>query len=210
MSDDDREEPVVRFLREKRGKFREDEEGSAMLVSAPLLILLLLMLVAMILNIGFIAQKRNELQIVADCASRAGAQAVREDRMTSVKDAYGWHVYVELDPSAARNNIFSVIRAYQEANYRSTSGFTVNAVDTSPTMGHLYPEYNAAIGEYVYRSMTPSEIYYNGNCAVELSGTVETLLPWLLGLPERDPLRAYSATQAGGQTKRGGALLPGR
>lgn len=200
----------MRKVFEKAGGKLRERRGSALLSVTPVLCLLFLILAAIVLNAGFLAQKKHELQIIADCAARAGAQAVNDGKCYVVKDDYGWHAYVELDPVGARNNIYRVINAYLSENYKTTSGFTVNTVDWTPVTGHTYPEYDAAAGGYRWREMEAYEMYYNGNCAVELSGTVHTFLSTLSGMEESYPLHAYSAAQAGGRAVRDGQYLPGR
>lgn len=198
-------------MRERFRRLHEDEDGFSLVTATPILLLLLLAFGALALTTGVTAMKRQELQVVADCAARAGAQAILDEECYVVKDDFGHHCYVVLDPGKAPSNARRVINAYMNANYQNSDTFTINGWDLSPARGHQFPEYNAATGDYIYRYMTEEEMYYSGNYAVELWGTTRTIWSSLLGISGRQTLHAYGAAQSSGQAvDKNGNLLPGQ
>lgn len=198
-------------MKERIKGFFRDEDGFSLIAATPWLLLLFLGFGALTLSAGVTALKKQELQIVADCAARAGTRAILEDECYVVKDDYGHHCYVVLEPGKATSNAKRVMDAYMKANYSGNDSFTINGWDLSPAYGHRFPEYNAAAGDYIYRYMSEDEMYYSGNYAVELWGTSETIWSGLLGTRGRASLHAYGAAQASGQAvDRNGNLLPGK
>lgn len=197
-------------MRERVKSLCKDEDGFSLISATPVLLLLLLAFGALILTTGVTALRKQEIQVVADCAARAGAQAILDEECYVVKDDFGYHCYVVLDPGKAPSNAGRIVNAYMQANYPKGDIFTINGWDLSPAYGHKFPEYNAATGDYIYRYMTEEEMYYSGNYAVELWGTSRTIWSSLLGIKERIPLHAYSAAQSSGQAvDKNGNPMPG-
>lgn len=191
-------------------RFREDEDGDAFVVAAPFVCLVMFMMMALLFNAGMLAQKRHEVQIMADSAARAGTLAV--DRTYAVRDAFGYHVYTELDPRQAQENALSVIDAYMEANYPSGKGLAVYGMSANDTGSHTYPEYSSRDGEYHERHMTRQQSYYNGSSSVELYARVPGIWTDILGMRERYDIKAYGCAQAGGNAvdRGSGRRLGGR
>ena len=198
-------------MRERIRNLHKDEDGFSLISATPVLLLLFLAFGALTLTAGVTALRKQEMQVVADCAARAGAQAILDEECYVVKDDFGHHCYVVLDPGKAPSNASRIVNAYMKANYPKGDMFTINGWDLSPAYGHQFPEYNAATGDYIYRYMTEEEMYYSGNYAVELWGTTRTIWSSLLGINGRTSLHSYGAAQASGQAvDRNGNLLPGR
>ena len=182
--------------------FKNDETGGGLLVMTPFFCLLFIMLTALVLTVALWAQRRQTVQMMADCASRAGTLAI--DKQYAVLESDGkYHVYTELDPTKANENAAKVLQAFD------TNGFDVQVIDYNPVTTNVAvprekyaifdsPEWSSRDHKYYRKVLTKQEQYYNGDFSVYMYANVHGIWEDLLDLSNNHPITVYSQSMCTG------------
>ena len=175
-------------------EFRKNEEGSALLATLPFMIILFVTFLALVFNVAVLTYKRQQLQIIADSASRAGTLAIREEY--AVKESNGkYHVYIELDEDKADANATRVI----EESKRYLKGAQINSYAFNPEGSNfVYPEWSSKAHKYNEKPLSTHKQYFNGNFSVLMDSDAHGVWEDLLGLGHKFDITTYSSSAARG------------
>ena len=176
--------------------FRKDETGGALLVATPFFTVLFMLLVALIFNVAIWLERRQELQYIADSASRAGTLAI--DKKFPVYESNGkYHVYCMLDPSKAQSYADKVLNA-SKANLK---GIEITKEQKQPS-GYKSPEWSSYDHKYHDKYLTVKEQYQNGDFAIYLEADVEGVWTKFLEVDKEITVKAYAQAMASGTASR--------
>ena len=183
-------------LRRKIKEFIFDDEAMGITVAAPWIIFLCFLLMVLVFNLLLWHLQKEQLQIVADSASRAGTLAVAKEYAT--REGGQYHVYVELDPGEANSNAAEVVDAY-----RDVLGPTdIEYVAYNPSIaGVTYPVWSQRTRSYFQSPLSPYDQYFNGNFSVYLRGRIRGIWANALGLSDNFDIQTFSSSHARGSAR---------
>lgn len=177
-------------------KIRQNEDG-ALVVTVPFLIIMMLMLTALIFCVAIWSQKRQQLQIMADCASRAGALAV-ETQVPVLEDNNTYHVYSRLNRADANENALDVLDRFD------LKGIEVVDIRFNPEQadGVVFdtPVWSSRDHKYYRKTISTEKQYHNGNFAVYLKARLMGIWDDLLSLSKDPEASAYAQSMSSGTT----------
>lgn len=175
----------------------QDESGSATITMLPFLVVIGVMMFIFVMNFMLWDSRKNELQIMADMASRAGALAVDTSYAVKERSGYGldnYHVYIELEKEEADSLADSVFDSFDKI-----SRAEINNIEINPVESFLFPVWNSRTFSYDQRSLSKDKQYKNGNYSVLINAQVECVWPKLIGIPEKVNVSVYSQSTAKGK-----------
>ena len=193
-----------------------DERGAFAMAVFPGLMVVSFMLFVLVCNVMLWDTQINELQIMADSMSRAGACAVSKTYAVKERTGHGYgdyHVYNELysrkfydeqgtAKRSADENATIVLREFQ--NYNRSRGIEVD--ESSITFNPVGPDYinaewSAAEFKYVYKpNMLAKQQYKNGNFSCVFKASIGGVWTNMIGLGtnKRLDVLTYSQSMAHG------------
>lgn len=175
----------------------QDESGGATITMLPFLVVLGVMMFALVMNVMLWDSRKNELQIMADMTSRAGAMGISTSYAVKERNGYNldnYHVYVELEKDEADSLADSVYNSFDRI-----SRAEINSIEINPVESFLFPVWNSRTFSYDQRSLSKDKQYKNGNYSVLLNAQVECVWPKLIGIPEKVHTNVYSQSTAKGK-----------
>lgn len=175
----------------------QDESGGATITIFPVLVVLGVMMFALVMNVMLWDSRKNELQIMADMTSRAGAMGVNTSYAVKERNGYGldnYHVYVELDKEEADSLADSVYNSFDRI-----SRVEINSIEINPVESFLFPVWNSKTFSYDQKSLSKDKQYKNGNYSVLINAQVKCAWPKLIGIPEKVNANVYSQSSAKGK-----------
>ena len=188
-----RVEKVKTFIR----KMQDNEEGG-WLISFPFTVMIFIIFTAMIFNMAMLLMKRQQLQITADCVSRAGTLAVEEQY--AVLEGNGkYHVYTQLDPSLADSYGQAVLNEH-ERYYKGLEieGYVFNPDGEAFTV----PYWNSRNYRYDDKALTSDDQYYNGDFSILMGADMKGAWTDLLGISRDKYITIYSTSSARGSASK--------
>lgn len=186
----------MKSLRKKIREFFKDDTGGALLVATPFFSVLFMLLLALVFNVAIWLQKRQELQFIADAASRAGTLAI-EYRFPVLEDNGKYHVYCMLNEQEATINAVKVL----QANEMNLKGMRVTTRERQPA-GFKSPEWSSRDHRYYDKWLSVKEQYQNGDFSMYLEADADGIWTKLLGTSEHIKVKAYAQSMASGSASR--------
>ena len=175
----------------------KDESGGATITMLPFLVVLGVMMFALEMNVMLWDSRKNELQIMADMSSRAGAMGVSTSYAVKERNGHGldnYHVYVELDKEEANTLAERVYDSFDRI-----SRAEINSIEINPVESFLFPVWNSKTFSYDQRSLSKDMQYKNGNYSVLINAQVKCVWPKLIGIPEKVNANVYSQSAVNGK-----------
>lgn len=172
----------------------ENEEGGFTLLMLPVILVTGTLIVALIFNIMIMNGKKNEIQIMADSATRAGSLAVKYSFAVKERSGHGWgdyHVYTQLDENLAKELSSQVIQEFQH----HSPTLIIDSIEENP-IGFKVPVWNSRNFNYDEKVLSPDKQYKNGNFSMLVNGRVDGVWGGLLGIPNEIPIKIYSQSSA--------------
>ena len=158
-----------------------DESGGTVLIMAPYMIGLMFLFMVLFINSMILATKKNQIQIMADSASRAGALAIEKSYAVRERTGYGlndYHVYNELNEARAKELAGRVLEAYEPR----LRGITVEEVEENPSGdGYTFPVWNNRRFRYEEKTLTSQKQYKNGNFSLRVKARLEAVAKGFFG-----------------------------
>lgn len=187
----------MKRLKEFIRKARQEEDGG-LIVTVPFLIIIVVMLTALIFCVAIWAQKKQQLQIMADCAARAGALAI-EEQIPVLEDNHTYHVYTRLNRAEANSNAMEVLGSFD------MKGMTIVDYRFNPERaeGVVFdtPVWSSTNHKYYQKTVTTEKQYHNGNFAVYLKASLQGIWEDLLGLSKEPSVSAYAQAMSTGSAR---------
>ena len=196
-------------------KYLNNDRGSVTILFPGLLVVVFLMMV-LVFNIMIWNSQKNDMQILADCMSRAGASAVAKTYAVRERTGHGledYHVYNELYSGKYRDKKGTAKRAADEdaeiiyrefVKYNGEHGWEVNelSIQYNPEGEQwLNAVWNPSIFDYEIKpNLIGKEQYKNGNFSCTFDGKVTGIWMNAFGAGRnRDlELKFYSQSMAHG------------
>lgn len=196
-------------------KYLDDESGTVTLLFPGLLVVMFLMMV-LVFNIMIWNSQRNDMQVMADCMSRAGATAISKTYAVRERTGHGlqdYHVYNELYSGKYRDIQGTAKRAADEdadiiyrefKKYNENHGWEVNelSIEYNPEGEKwLNAVWNPKLFAYETKpNLIGKEQYKNGNFSCVYDGKVSGI--WMnafgTGTGRDLELKFYSQSMAHG------------
>lgn len=158
----------------------QSDDGGTLLVMGPYLMVSMFLFLVIFINSMVFATKRNQLQIMADSASRAGTLAVAKSYAVRERTGHGYgdyHVYVELDGEKARSLAAKVLDAYEPILH----GVTVTRIEVNPTDHYTFPVWNSHKFQYDEKPLSYEKQYKNGNFSLKVAAKLEAATKGFFG-----------------------------
>ena len=189
-----------------------DERGVFATAVFPGVMVICFMLFVLVINVLLWDVQKNELQIMADCMSRAGACAVSKTYAVKERTGYGfgdYHVYNELysrkfrdDQGTAKRSADEdaemILREFQ--NYNRSRGLDVDesSIVYNPVGGDfLNAEWSAAEFKYVWKpNMMAKQQYKNGNFSCLFKASINGVWTNVIGLGVGKRLDVWTYSQS--------------
>ena len=175
-----------------------EETGGAITIMFPFLVVISVMMFALMMNMMNWNSKRNEIQVMADSASRAGALGVSSSYAVKERSGHGfddYHVYFELDKEEADSLADVVLNAFGS----KITGTEIIDIEKNPVYTYKFPVWNSNTFSYDQRSLSSEKQYKNGNYSVLINSEIDSVWPKLLGVPEKLNVKIYSQSTARGK-----------
>lgn len=175
-----------------------DESGGSILTMFPFLIVLSVMIFALEMNMMNWNSKKNEIQVIADSASRAGALGVSASYAVKERQGHGfddYHVYIELDKEESNSISNIVLNGIDQ----KIAGTKILSIEKNPVYSYQFPVWNSKTFSYDQRSLSTEKQYKNGNFSVLIRAEINSVWPKLLGVPEKLNVKVYSQSTARGK-----------
>lgn len=157
-----------------------DDSGGTVLIMAPYMIGIMFLFMVMYINGMILATKKNQMQIMADSASRAGALAVEKSYAVRETTGHGYkdyHVYNELNDEKARELSGRIIEQYQS---HVLKGVTVTQTEENP-VGYTFPVWNNRKLRYEEKPLSSQKQYKNGNFSLRVFARLDAAAKGLFG-----------------------------
>lgn len=144
-----------------------DDSGGTVLIMAPYMIGIMFLFMVMYINSMVLATKKNQIQIMADSASRAGALAIEKSYAVRETTGHGYndyHVYNELNDQRAKELSRHIIEQYQS---HILKGVTITQTEANP-IGYTFPVWNNRKLKYEEKPLSSQKQYKNGNFSIRV------------------------------------------
>ncbi|XBX10720.1 hypothetical protein QMP26_41200 (plasmid) [Enterocloster clostridioformis] len=184
-------------MRERLLQIIKDKSGGTVVVMAPYMVLMIFLTMVLFINHMVLATKRNQIQIMADSASRAGALAVEKSYAVRERTGYGlgdYHVYNELNEEHAKVLSRMVMEQYEPL----LSGITIERVEENP-VGFTFPVWNNRKFRYEEKPLSSQKQYKNGNFSLRIQAKLEAAAKgYFGGVMDTVDIDVYSQSTAKG------------
>lgn len=183
-------------------KILADDSGGTVLIMGPYLMLGMFLFLVIFVNHMVFATKRNQVQIMADSMSRAGALAVQKSYAVRERTGHGYgdyHVYVELEERKAKELAARVMEAWEPV----LKGVTVTRVEENPVGEYTFPVWNSHKFRYEEKPLSYEKQYKNGNFSVKITARLDALMKgYFGGVMDDVDIEVYSQSGSRGQLLR--------
>lgn len=195
------------------------EDGSSLLALFPGLMVVIFVMFALTANYQMWNGQKNEMQIIADSMSRAGACAISQSQAVHERTTNGdwsdWHVYNTLwsggmyagmgekQGNAKRSMQEDAQMVLDEFNRRYSKAWEIEGtVAYNPAWAEIKaPKWSPDEFEYIYLPQSTSEQYKNGVCTVVFDAKLKGIWTSILGLGSDLKTRVYSQSMARGSVR---------
>ena len=206
-------------MRRLKEKLSSCEEGASLLVLFPGLMVVIFVMFALTLNYQMWNGQKNEMQIIADSMSRAGACAINQSQAVHERTTNGdwsdWHVYNTLwsgglyagqgekQGAAKRSMQADAQMVLDEFNSRYNKAWEIQGnVEYNPASPEITaPKWSPDDFKYIYLPQSTSEQYKNGVCTVVFEAKLKGIWTSVLGLGSDLTTKIYSQSMARGSVR---------
>ena len=200
-------------------RFGTCEDGGSLLVLFPGLMLVIFVMFALTANYQLWNGQKNEMQLIADSMSRAGACSINKTQAVHERDEAGdwsdWHVYNSLwsgglyagageeRGSAKRSMQANAQMVLDEFDSRYNHGWWIEGTPAyNPAWSEITaPKWSPDEFQYIYLYQNTSEQYKNGVCTVVFDAKLTGIWTSILGLGSDLTTRVYSQSMARGSVR---------
>lgn len=177
----------------------KNEDGGTVLIMAPYLVGIMFLFLVLYVNGMTFAMKRNQAQIMADSASRAGALAVSKTYAIRERKGHGYgdyHVYSELEASRAKELANRVLDSYEPL----LKGVVITKIQENPSDGYTFPVWNSRRFSYEEKPLSYEKQFKNGNYSLKLNLKFNAVTKgFFSGVMDTAETEIYSQSSARGQ-----------
>lgn len=180
-------------------RLMKEEEGGIILIMAPYLVGIMFLFLVLYVNGMTFAMKRNQAQIMADSASRAGALAVGKTYAIRERKGHGYgdyHVYTELEASRAKELANRVLASYEPL----LKGVEVTRIEENPSEGYTFPVWNSRRFRYEEQPLSYEKQFKNGNYSLKINVKIDAVTKgFFSGVMDSAEAEVYSQSTARGR-----------